>query len=350
MIYHTPGRRESCARAVGKARVDFPCIGIALRPGHEWGIKPARATRYPPAMTATAPTGLEHDRRAVRRGIVLFCLGTFVWALLDTLSKHMTGEYHPVQITWGRQIFAVLILFVTIPRREVPGVFRALRPGLQVLRPVLAVTVSLSFVASVSVMPLADATAIAFTTPLFVTALAAVFLGERVGPRRWSAVVVGFIGVVIVARPGANGVQAVTLLVLALAFVNAVFQIITRFISAIDSPHTTMLYTIIIAAILTSVLAPFFWTTPDLLGWVELVAQGVLTGLGHYIVIQAIRDANVSTLAPFTYFQIIWAAGLGLFVFGDVPAWTTIVGAAVIVASGVYMFYREAYVRAHPRA
>ena len=97
-------------------------------------------------------------------------------------------------------------------------------------------------------------------------------------------------------------------------------------------------------------LAPFFWTTPDLLGWVELVAQGVLTGLGHYIVIQAIRDANVSTLAPFTYFQIIWAAGLGLFVFGDVPAWTTIVGAAVIVASGVYMFYREAYVRAHPRA
>lgn len=298
-------------------------------------------------MTDATLSDPGHSAR--QRGILLICLSTALFAALDTLSKYMVGSMHPVQVTWARQFFSVLVLFLVAPPFAIGSFLRTAKPRLQLVRGILLVVVTLSFTTAIGYLPLADATTIAFTTPLIVTALASVFLKEHVGPRRWAAVAAGFVGVLIVARPDAGGVSAAAVLVLALAAANAVFLLITRMIGTSDSPQTTMILTTLVGAGLMSVAVPFFWTPATALDWVQMLAQGLLTGTAQYLVVVAYRSTSVSILAPFSYFQIVWALTLGFLVFAEAPAWSTIVGALVIVASGLYTLYREAYLRGRAR-
>ena len=274
-------------------------------------------------------------------GIVLFLTAGLLFTSLDTIAKYLTREYSIFQVAWARYTFAVVAMMALVPPAYRRRPLASAWPALQLLRSTLLAGVTLMFFVAVSHLPLADVTAVSFATPLIVTALGALVLGETVGARRWTAVFIGFCGVLIIVRPTGT-VHWAVFVTLAMAAGNAVFQILTRVASRYDSPHTSASYTAIVGAIVLTATAPFVWKTPDLLGWVLHVLIGLAGGVGHYALASAYNQAPASTLAPFTYLQLVWITIAGLVVFGDFPDGWTILGAAIVVASGIYVFYREA--------
>jgi drug/metabolite transporter (DMT)-like permease len=282
---------------------------------------------------------------AASRGIALFLATIFIFASLDTLPKYMTRDFHVVQIAWGRYVFSSVFLLVLVPRYGLVRPLRSARPWFQIMRAMLLAAVSLMFFTAVSYMPLVNVTAIGFAAPLILTALGHFVLGERVGLRRWLAILVGFTGVLVIIRPGVDVVHWAAIMALAMAASNAVYQLATRMLAGVDSPQTTIFFTNIAGSIGFSFVVPFFWTSPGLFGWLSLATLGFMGGLGHYLLIQAFGHAPVSILAPYAYTAILWVTISGYLVFGQLPDLWTIVGAAIIIASGIYVFYREAYLR-----
>jgi drug/metabolite transporter (DMT)-like permease len=282
---------------------------------------------------------------AASRGIALFLATIFIFASLDTLAKYMTRDFHVVQIAWGRYVFSSVFLLVLVPRYGLVRPLRSARPWFQIMRAMLLAAVSLMFFTAVSYMPLVNVTAIGFAAPLILTALGHFVLGERVGLRRWLAILVGFTGVLVIIRPGVDVVHWAAIMALAMAASNAVYQLATRMLAGVDSPQTTIFFTNIAGSIGFSFVVPFFWTSPGLFGWLSLATLGFMGGLGHYLLIQAFGHAPVSILAPYAYTAILWVTISGYLVFGQLPDLWTIVGAAIIIASGIYVFYREAYLR-----
>ncbi|MBI1959441.1 MAG: DMT family transporter [Candidatus Rokubacteria bacterium] len=198
------------------------------------------------------------------------------------------------------------------------------------------------FFAALGFVPLADATAVSFTSPLLVAALAGPMLAERVSRGHWLAIAVGFCGALIVIRPGAEGANPYLLLVVASSGCYAVYQILTRRMAAYDRPEVSVTYSAIVGTLVLSVAVPFFWRTPDRLShWLILSAVGLLGGLGHYFVARAFLWGEASILSPFQYAQLIGAAGMGYLAFGDVPSGWTWGGATVITASGLYIAWQE---------
>jgi drug/metabolite transporter (DMT)-like permease len=214
-------------------------------------------------------------------------------------------------------------------------------PRLQLLRGLGVVGSALAFTAAVQALPLAEATAINFVSPAFITALSIVFLGEQVGWRRWTAIVVGLIGVLIVIRPGSGALQAAAVFPLLTAASWACAVVVTRRMAAGDPPATTLLWSAGVGMAVLSLLVPFVWVPPT---WGE-VGLGFLIGAvstaGHGLVVLAYRVAQASVLAPFSYAQLLTSTLLGLVMFGAVPDGWTLLGAAVIVASGLYTAHRE---------
>jgi drug/metabolite transporter (DMT)-like permease len=294
-------------------------------------------------MASTTPA--ERIQAAPARGILLFLAAVMSFAVLDTIGKHLTGELHVVQIAWGRYIFHAAFLAVLMPRHGIIRPFRSARPWFQIMRAALLAAVTLLFFTALSFLPLVETTAIAFVTPLFVTALAHFLLKEKVGVRRWSAVLVGFVGVLIVIRPGLGAIHWAAFIVIVMALLNALYHLATRMLAGIDSPPTTIFYSGIVGALALSIIVPFFWRAPSLVGWIEMVVIGFLGGLGHYLLIRAYEYAPASAMAPYSYTQIVWITALGYGVFGDFPDRWTLIGTAIIVASGIYVFYREAVLR-----
>ena len=279
------------------------------------------------------------------RGIALFLAAILNFACLDTLAKYMTRDYNVVQIAWGRYVFSAAFLLLLVPRYGLWRPLRSARPWFQIARALLLAAVSLMFFTSVSFLPLADVTAIGFVAPLILTALAHFVLREKIAGRRWAAIAVGLFGVLVIIRPGFDVVHWAAFIAVAMATSNAVYQLATRMLAGVDSAQTTIFYTGIVGAIAFSLLVPFFWSAPSLGGWVAMAALGLFGGLGHYLLIQAYALAPASLLAPYTYTAIVWVTIMGYVVFGDFPDVWTIAGAAIVIASGIYVFYREAYLR-----
>ena len=190
-----------------------------------------------------------------------------------------------------------------------------------------------------------DTPRLMFVSPLMLTALAVPLLKERVGLHRWSAVVIGFLGVLIIVRPGGTTMQWAALLPLLTAFLYALYQIATRVLSRTTPSLVTFAYMVVVGTAGSTLALPFVWRTPDALGWVMMAASGLLHGLAHYLVTRAFALAPAAILAPFNYAQLIGATAFGYFVFGDLPDRWTIVGALVIVAAGLYVAYRERWRR-----
>jgi len=188
---------------------------------------------------------------------------------------------------------------------------------------------------------LATAATMMYAAPLMVTALAAPMLGERVGPRRWAGVLIGFAGALIILRPGTSAMQLAVLLPLGAAAMYALYQVTTRMLAGSDSASTTIIYTASVGVVVMSALVPFFWTAPSPEQWGLLVLTGVFGGLGHFTLIKAFEAAPAATVTPFGYSSLIWATLWGFLVFGDLPDLWTITGAGVIVGSGLYIFHRE---------
>jgi drug/metabolite transporter (DMT)-like permease len=294
-----------------------------------------------PSGAALAGAAMRERQDNVAAAILWMLLTTMWFIALDSVTKQLLNEGMPlVEVVWGRFFFHAVIgiaAVVILWRRRVAS--RA--PRLQLVRSCLLFLTTVFFNAGLVTVPLATATAIMFLTPIMLTALSVPFLGEHVGPRRWLGVGAGFIGALIIIRPGTEGFDHGGMLLLGAALANSAYQLITRRVTAYDHPQTTFLYTALAGAVLSSIAVPFVWEPPVLSAWVLLVTMGVLGGVGHLFLIFAFDKAPAAVIAPFTYSALIWASMAGYVFFDEVPDLWTIIGALIITASGLYIFHRE---------
>jgi drug/metabolite transporter (DMT)-like permease len=274
-------------------------------------------------------------------GIAVMIAGMVILASTDAVSKHLTLSFAVIQILWVRfVVFAGVGTFMALRKKGLQGL-RTKRPVAQVARAVILNLANFIFVYSLSQMPMADAHSIMAIAPLLITAASVPLLGEVVGIRRWTAIAIGFVGVLIILRPGIGVFDPVSLVPLAGAFCFASYTILTKVISRDDAPETTLFYTGGIGLVLMSVVVPFFWAEAAPVDWFWLVVAGIGGTLAHVFIIVALHMAPASTLQPFNYTMLVWATVLGFLVFGDLPDMWTVTGAGVIVASGLYAWYRE---------
>lgn len=280
-------------------------------------------------------------------GVLVFTLGLSCIALADAMAKVLGQSMHSVQVVWLYLacVFANLMVYFAATRQPLRSLVRARRPRLQVARG-LCILCSLTFIfAALQFMPLAEATVINFTGPLFMVALAGPMLGEKVGWRRWLAVIVGLLGAFIVVRPGSEVFQWAALLPIGSAVFFALFQLLTRKLAGQDSAMTTLLYTQTVALAGALVAAPFFFSpiSADDLGYAFLA--GTVGLAAHVCMFHAFRLADASLLAPINYTRIVASVLLGYWMFGDLPDSYTVMGGAVIVGSGLFITYRESRAR-----
>lgn len=292
------------------------------------------------------------------RGILLLLWSGVIFTFADSLAKAATLTLPILQVGWGRYIFHFVFLPAFGERPfarsswSIHGWARLLRTrhlALQLVRSVLLLVVTLSYFGAIHYVPLADAAAVAFLEPLLIMALAHVFLKEHVGLRRWIAVVVGLVGVIVVIRPGFGMAHWGILFAVLTAVCAAVYVILTRVCSKYDSAATSLAYSSLAGVVGLSIVMPFVWQPADLTHWLMFLGLGLAGGYGHFLVIKAFAIAPGSTLAPFLYVQMIWIVAAGWFLFGDWPIWSTWAGIALICGSGLYSLHRER-VRARQQA
>jgi drug/metabolite transporter (DMT)-like permease len=287
-----------------------------------------------------AATDVERRRRLV--GIALMCGALMCFACLDASAKWVNRHVDPLVTVWARYAVSVALVGLLVNGFTTPGVLRTRRPWLQAGRSVLLLlSTALNFYA-LQYLQLAEAIAIQFMTPFLVALLAGPILGEWVGPRRLAAISVGFLGVLVITRPGLGGLHPAAFLSALGSVCYALYGISTRILAAHDSSRTTMVYSGLAGVALMTPIVPFVWSAPPgAIGWALLFAVGFFGAFGHWLLILAHARAPAPILSPFIYTQIVWMILLGWLVFGQLPDAWTLGGAGVVVASGLYLLYRE---------
>jgi drug/metabolite transporter (DMT)-like permease len=281
-------------------------------------------------------------------GILLVVAAMSVVPFMDALAKYLSGHIPVLQVVWSRYFFHFCLIFPVVlwrygPRRMVPA-----KPLLQLVRGALLLASTALFFAAIAYMPLADALALVFVSPLVVTALSPLVLGETVGLRRRLAVIVGFCGALIIIRPGFGTLQWPALLALSAGLVFGLYFLSTRRLAGSAPPLVTLTYTAAAGAVLMSLIMPFVWVTPSLQDLGAMALMGLIAAGGHFLLIRAFDFAPASLLAPFTYSEIVMTTLLGLVFFGDFPTAWTWLGIAIIIGSGVYISLRERVLGAKP--
>lgn len=280
-----------------------------------------------------------------------------LFVTMDTLAKFLVQSFSPFQVVWARFFFHMfwLVLFL---RRDFLSSFLTGSIKLQLMRSACLVLTTSLFFSGLRTTELSTATAIMFLSPIFVTLLAIPLLGEQVGIRRLSGVLIGFLGALIIVYPHDGGCQAADLiaaaevkswlpevghiLLICAAATNAIYQILTRKLRVVDSSTTTLLYSGVVGVVVMSAYAPTVWHQPDTFQWGLMIVVGLLGCTSHFCLIRAFRSAPASLVVPFSYSSLIWATLFGFAVFGALPDRWTLIGASLIIASGLYIFYREA--------
>lgn len=274
------------------------------------------------------------------RGILLIIAAMVFFSMSDACSKVLGQVLPPIEIVWLRYSGFTLLMLPALLRR--PALFRSAAPTLQIGRGLGLLGSALFFTAGLRFLAMADATATSFVSPLFITALSIPVLGEKVGLRRWSAIFVGLIGVLIVVRPGTSTFNPASVLPLLSSVSWACGIVLTRKMShSNDGMVTTLGYAAITGWVVTSAMLPFVWEVPT---WREVAIGGFMAGVStaaQWLVVQGYRRANASVLAPFSYTQLVWSSLAGFLLFSMVPDAMTLIGAAVIIASGLYTAHRE---------
>ena len=275
------------------------------------------------------------------KGILLMLLSLFLLTCSDATTKWLGADYPAGEIICLRAVFSLLPILVMV----------ALTGGLKALRIVdrrgqtwraFYFAVGTSLIAlSMIVLPIADAAAILYAGPLIITALAVPLLKERVGWRRWTAIAIGFAGVVIMLRPTPSAIQWLAFLPLAAAFCSSMRDIWARRLTGSESATSMMFWSALATIVLGGITLPFAWSTPTLLDWMLMAMSGTFIGVGHYFMIEAYRVAEAAVVAPFKYSGIIWAVMFGYFIWGDIPDAFIITGGVVVIASGLYILHRE---------
>jgi drug/metabolite transporter (DMT)-like permease len=287
-----------------------------------------------------------HEQRRQRLiGIALMCGAVACFACLDAMAKYLGGHMQPLQVVGMRFISAFLLALIFSNPFTRPGLFKTARPVLQIVRGLLMLSTTIFNFIAFRYLQLDEALAILFSTPFLVAILAGPILGEWVGWRRWTAIGVGFIGVLVVIRPGLGGMQWAALLSVASAIFYAGYAIVTRMVMH-DNSETTLFYANLVGVVIMLPVLPLVWTAPpNGLDLVLLLAVGAFGSAGHFLLILAHDRAPASVLSPFMYTQLLWATTFGYLVFDNVPNHWTLAGAAIVVASGLYLLYREQKVR-----
>lgn len=275
---------------------------------------------------------LPHGAKA---GIGLYLLALFLFTALDTTLKFAVATLPVLQVLWARFLFHLVTVsaVLAIAGTRLPPISRA--PRLQAARSVILATANLCFTAALAVIPLAETTAIGFLAPVLTVLAAAYWLGEQITPRRIASLLFGFLGVLVVIRPGDAMFQPASLLPLITAGLFAVYQVMTRKLAFIDDSRTTIFHTGLVGSALTTLLLPFVWVTPSLAEWGLLVLAGALGGIGHWFLILAHSRAPAGLLAPFAYTQLAAATLSGFLFFGEVPDSATLLGAGAIAMAGL---------------
>ncbi|MFM8747226.1 MAG: DMT family transporter [Aestuariivirga sp.] len=275
-------------------------------------------------------------------GILLMTASMAVFTSLDTAAKFVTQDLPPAVAVFGRYAVAFLISLAVMLRAGGASLLITHHPFLQAFRGVLLmVSTILNFMAMMH-LQLAQTSAIFFTIPLWVCVLSVPLLGEHVGWRRWAAVAAGFLGVLVIMRPGTDSFHWAMLMSIASSFCGAVYNIVTRKVGGRDRTETSLFYVSFVGALAAAAPLPVFWQTPVGIQWLLLIFMGVTGAVGHLMLIQAHRLAPASALAPFLYTQIVWMIAAGFIFFGDVPDIWTLAGAAIVVVSGLVVFASEA--------
>ena len=306
-------------------------------------------TTVPPLTEAASRSALARVDRPFR-GIALILASTLFLGTSDVTAKYLTHSLPAVEIAWLRfLVFALIMVPAMIPGSPL----FALRTGcfnLQIMRGATLLGSSLFFISGLKFLPIAEASATGFVSPIFVTALSIMFLSEKVGVRRWIATAVGLLGVLIILRPGTGAFHPAALFPIVSALSWAGTLVMTRVMSGSERAITTMTYSSIVGVWILSLLVPYVWVTPS---W-DAILLGILIGVastaGQWIVVLAFRYADASVLAPFQYIQLLWVSIFGFLLFGEVPDIWTITGAAFIIGSGLYTAHRERVRRSAMRA
>ncbi len=275
------------------------------------------------------------DHPHTLRGIVLVMSAVFMFSSMDTIAKYVLRSYPLPPLIWARYAVHLVFMLLLLAPRMGWDLVRTAHPWLQILRGMLLVVSTAFFYLSLTFLPLAEAAAISFVGPVLVTALSGPLLGERITVRQWLAVSLGFIGVLIIIRPGGGLLTPTAVFPLCTALAFSLYQIVTRKIVGRENPLTTLFYTALVGAAVTSFSLPFAWQTPTLLQVPLIVAIGLLGGFGHFLLIRAVTQASPSALAPFVYVQLIWSTGLAFIAFGEFPNSGSLLGMLVIVSAGL---------------
>jgi len=293
-----------------------------------------------PEKKSAAPTAPARADRPFK-GIALILASTVFLGASDVTAKYLSATLPSIEIAWIRFLVFALIMSPAMLPGSPLFALQTNRTGLHLLRGAALLGSSLFFISGLRFLPIAEASATGFVSPLFVTALSIIFLGEKVGLRRWIATAVGLVGVIIILRPGSGAFHPAAFFPLVSALAWAGTLIMTRMMSGRERAVTIMTWSSITGVCILSALVPFVWIAPS---WNDVlfgVFIGVASTAGQWIVVLAFRYADASVLAPFSYTQLLWVSILGFLIFGEVPDVWTVVGAVFIVASGLYTAHRE---------
>ena len=266
------------------------------------------------------------------------------WVMLpvmDGFAKYLSSTIPVLQITWSRYFFTVVI---TLPIMLIffrKNLIWSENPKLQLIRGLLLFCANILFFYSISIISLAKALTLAFVAPLIVTALSPVLLGEKVGIRRWAAVITGFIGSLIVIRPGFVEINLASIAALGTGVLYGFYLIVTRKLHTSDNPLLTLLLTGVVGAIISTMIMPAVWVKPTISEWYMMFAIGLFASIGHLFLILSLRYADASKLAPFGYFEIVTNIIIGYFFFNHFPDYWHFLGLFIIITSGIYIFRRE---------
>jgi drug/metabolite transporter (DMT)-like permease len=277
------------------------------------------------------------------RGIGLMVAALFLFAALDATSKHLSQTYAVPLLVWARYTLHCLMMVIFLAPSMRWKLVATGRPWRQAIRGVLLVGVTGFAMAAFRIMPLAEATALLFVTPLFVTLLAGPLLGEQVGRLRWLAVAVGFAGTLLIARPGSDLSVPGVALSLAAAGCYAFYQVQTRILSPGESSVTMLFYTALMGTVVMSLGLPWFWSGPwpDLADALLIASLGLYGGTGHFLLIHAFRHTTASTLSTVQYAQLIWATLLGWLFYDQLPDATSAIGMTIVAGSGLAVALAE---------
>ena len=290
---------------------------------------------------------LRHD---IRRGALMMLGATALFTIMSAMIKIVAEDIHFVEVMFFRSAFALPVVFAIVWRSRNWKVLRTKRLPGHVLRAFTGTMAQGCSFYALTVLPLAEQTALTYTTPLFVTILSIPLLGEVVRIHRWSAVIVGFIGILVIALgqgafQGGTMPDRLALFGMTAAVVQGMFSAVTtllvRNLSGTESSTTIVMWQSLLMTTFTLLALPFVWTTPSPLAFLVLIGVGILGGVAQVMLTEAYASAQVSALGPYSYTSILWSVLLGWIIWGDAPGWATLLGSALIVASGLYILHRE---------